>query len=116
MPSAVRRASTGWPCSASARAIPPAARRGLPRPRSAGASPAPARRTCARHETPKLILGGDFYAGYTIVDRLGLTAEIVPHVFGATNRFPLGMRGLYAYGRTGANVVAPNLFRYLEVK
>jgi hypothetical protein len=24
------------------------------------------------------------------------------------------MRGLYAYGRTGASVVAPNLFRYLE--
>jgi HK97 family phage major capsid protein len=64
----------------------------------------------------KLIIGGDFNAGYTIADRIGITAELIPHLFGATNRFPSGQRGLYVYGRTGANVVVQNAFRYLEVK
>jgi HK97 family phage major capsid protein len=64
----------------------------------------------------KIIIGGDFKAGYTIVDRIGMTAELIPHLFGATNRFPTGQRGIYAYWRTGANVVVANAFRYLEVK
>jgi HK97 family phage major capsid protein len=64
----------------------------------------------------KLIIAGDFKTGYTIVDRLGITAELIPHLFGVTNRFPLGQRGLYVYGRTGAGVVAVNALRYLEVK
>jgi HK97 family phage major capsid protein len=64
----------------------------------------------------KLIIRGDFRAGYTIVDRLGITAELIPHLFGATNRFPTGQRGFYVYGRTGAGVVVPNALRYLEVK
>jgi HK97 family phage major capsid protein len=64
----------------------------------------------------KIMLGGDFNTGYTIVDRIGMTAELIPHLFGATNRFPTGQRGLYTYWRTGANVVVANAFRYLEVK
>jgi HK97 family phage major capsid protein len=63
----------------------------------------------------KLIIGGDF-SNYVVVDRLGTTAELIPHLFGATNRFPSGQRGLYVYGRTGAGVSAVNAFRYLEVK
>jgi len=63
----------------------------------------------------KLIVAGDFRTGYKIVDRLGMTAEIIPHMLGA-NRLPLGTRGLYVYWRTGAAVVAQNAFRYLEVK
>jgi HK97 family phage major capsid protein len=63
----------------------------------------------------KLIIGGDFRTGYKIVDRLGLSAEILPHMLGS-NRLPLGVRGIYVYWRTGAGVVAVNAFRYLEVK
>jgi HK97 family phage major capsid protein len=63
----------------------------------------------------KLIIGGDFRTGYRIVDRLGMTAEVIPHMLG-TNRLPLGVRGIYVYWRTGAGVVAVNAFRYLEVK
>jgi HK97 family phage major capsid protein len=63
----------------------------------------------------KLIIGGDFRTGYKIVDRIGMTAELIPHMLG-TNRLPLGVRGLYCYWRTGAGVVAVNAFRYLEVK
>jgi HK97 family phage major capsid protein len=63
----------------------------------------------------KLIVGGDF-SNYLVVDRLGTTAELVPHLFGPTSRFPLGQRGLYIYGRTGAGCLVQNAFRYMEVK
>jgi HK97 family phage major capsid protein len=63
----------------------------------------------------KLFIAGDF-SGYTIVDRLGVTAELIPHIFGsAQGNLPTGQRGLYVYGRTGAGVTMPNAFRYLEV-
>ena len=58
----------------------------------------------------KIMIAGDFRTGYTIADRVGMSAELIPHLFGAT-RLPTGQRGLYAYWRTGANVVAPNAFR-----
>jgi predicted phage gp36 major capsid-like protein len=64
----------------------------------------------------KIGLYGDFKAGYQIADRLGITAELIPHLFGATDRFPTGQRGRYVYGRTGANVVVANALRYLETR
>jgi HK97 family phage major capsid protein len=64
----------------------------------------------------KLIIAGDFQAGYLIADRLGMSVELVPHLFGATSRFPKGQRGLFAIWRTGGGVLAQNAFRYLEVK
>lgn len=63
----------------------------------------------------KLLIGGDFATGYRIVDRIGMTVELIPHLFGGSGR-PTGQRGIFAYGRTGAGVVAPNALRYLEVK
>jgi hypothetical protein len=33
-------------------------------------------------------------SGFTIVDRLGAQIELIPRLFGATNRFPQGQRGL----------------------
>jgi HK97 family phage major capsid protein len=62
----------------------------------------------------KVLILGDF-SNYFIADRLGMTAELIPHLFGATNRYPTGQRGLYAYWRTGTVVAVPNAFRYLEV-
>ena len=50
----------------------------------------------------KILLGRDFRTGYKIVDRLGMQAELVPHMLGS-NRLPLGVRGLYCYWRTGAS-------------
>lgn len=64
----------------------------------------------------KLLIGGDFHTGYKVVDRLGMQSELIGHLMGTANQFPLGMRGLYVYWRTGAGVVAVNAFRYLEVK
>jgi HK97 family phage major capsid protein len=62
----------------------------------------------------KIAIYGDWNAGYTIVDRLGMTAEIVPHLVGA-NRRPTGQRGLVVWWRSGAKVVVPEALRYLEV-
>jgi HK97 family phage major capsid protein len=59
------------------------------------------------------LLYGDFRAGFRIADRLGMTAEIVTHLFGA-NRRPTGERGLFCYWRTGSKTVVPEALRYLE--
>ena len=63
----------------------------------------------------QLLVGGDFRSAFKIVDRIGMSVELVPHVMGANQR-PLGVRGLYAFWRTGSGVVALNALRYLEVK
>jgi HK97 family phage major capsid protein len=64
----------------------------------------------------KLMIVGNF-KGYKVVDRLaGVTVEVIPHLFSTANARPIGTRGLYAYWRTGAGVISPNHFRYLEVK
>jgi HK97 family phage major capsid protein len=62
----------------------------------------------------KLIIGGDFKTGYRVIDRLGLQAELIPHMLGST-RLPNGTRGLYCYWRSGAAVVAKGALRYMEV-
>jgi HK97 family phage major capsid protein len=63
----------------------------------------------------RVMIAGDFKAGFRIIDRLGSTAEIVPHVM-TTTGLPSGARGIYYYWRTGSAVVVPNALRYLEVK
>lgn len=50
---------------------------------------------------------------YLIVDRIGMTVELVPHLFGS-NRRPTGQRGLYAYWRNTGAVVDPNAWRVLS--
>ena len=55
----------------------------------------------------KSITIGDFGTGCKIVERLGMSVELIPHMLG-THRLPLGVRGLYVYWRTGAGVIAPN--------
>jgi HK97 family phage major capsid protein len=64
----------------------------------------------------KIMVAGDF-SGFTIVDRLGTTVEIIPHLFTASQGLlPSGQRGFYCMGRSGSGVTMPNAFRYLEVK
>jgi HK97 family phage major capsid protein len=41
---------------------------------------------------------------YLIYDRLGLSVEFVPNLFGTTNGRPTGQRGWLAHHRTGANL------------
>jgi HK97 family phage major capsid protein len=63
----------------------------------------------------KVAIFADWPNAFAIVDRIGLSVELVPHVFGASQR-PIGARGVYAYWRTGSGVLVANAARYLEVK
>ncbi|AKN17476.1 hypothetical protein MHAE_04370 [Mycobacterium haemophilum DSM 44634] len=64
-------------------------------------------------ENNYVLVYGDFQ-NFIIVDRVGSTVELVPHLFGA-NRRPTGQRGALLWFRTGSDVVIPNAFRLLSI-
>jgi predicted phage gp36 major capsid-like protein len=41
---------------------------------------------------------GDFEHGFRIFDRVGAQLELIPHLFGGSNRYPAGQRGAYVCG------------------
>ncbi|WP_341253686.1 phage major capsid protein [Euzebya pacifica] len=51
---------------------------------------------------------------FMIVDRVGATVEMIPHLFGS-NRRPTGQRGLYFYWRTTCGLTTINAARVLNV-
>ncbi len=55
------------------------------------------------------VLSGDFRQ-YAIVDRVGTSIEMIPHLFGASQR-PTAQRGFYMHWRVGADVLVPDAFR-----
>lgn len=55
------------------------------------------------------VLSGD-YNQYAIVDRIGASIEVIPHLFGASQR-PTAQRGFYMHWRVGADVLVPDAFR-----
>jgi len=57
----------------------------------------------------KIMIVGDFNY-FLIVDRIGMNVELIPHIFGAANRLPIGQRGLYAYWRNTSKVLSANAF------
>lgn len=59
-----------------------------------------------------LAVFGDF-SNYVIADRIGMTVEFVPHLFGANQR-PTNSRGWLAYVRHGADSVNDGAFRLLN--
>jgi HK97 family phage major capsid protein len=63
----------------------------------------------------KIVIYGD-WSGFTVVDRLGSTVEIVPQLFAAANLRPSGQRGIVYWWRSGSGVTKANALRYLEVK
>ena len=58
---------------------------------------------------------GDFDR-FVIVDRVGLSVELIPHLFATANNRPMGARAVYAYWRNTSEVVDANAFRKLTVK
>jgi HK97 family phage major capsid protein len=62
--------------------------------------------------TSKIAVFGDF-SQFVIVDRIGMNIEIAPMLFGASNRFPTGQRGLYAYWRNTSKVLDASAFQIL---
>ena len=57
---------------------------------------------------------GDF-SRYVIVDRVGLSVELVPHLFHTSNNRPSGSRGFLAWWRTGADSVDDGAFVLLDL-
>lgn len=74
----------------------------------------PAYRASAMPKSPtgRYLVLGDFRQ-FLIVDRIGMSVELVPHLFGANNRFPTGQRGIYARWRNTTKILVPNAFRVL---
>lgn len=60
----------------------------------------------------KILIFGDIAAGFEIADRIGMSVELVQHLFG-TNKRPTGERGLLAWWRTSSGVVNTNALRAL---
>lgn len=60
-----------------------------------------------------LAIFGDF-SNYVIADRVGMTVDFIPHLFGA-NRRPTGQSGWFAYYRVGADSVNDAAFRVYNV-
>lgn len=58
---------------------------------------------------------GDFDE-FLIAERLGMTVELIPTLFGKENVRPTGQRGLYAIWRNGSKVLNKAAFRGLKVK
>jgi HK97 family phage major capsid protein len=56
---------------------------------------------------------GDFDA-YVIADRLAMSVEVIPWLFGANNR-PTGQRGLWGWYRTGADSVNDGGLKVLRI-
>lgn len=56
---------------------------------------------------------GDF-SNYVVVQRAGMTVELVQHLFGTAANRPTGQRGWFAFARNGADVVNPGAFRLLS--
>ena len=59
------------------------------------------------------LIFGDF-SNYVVATRLGMTVELIPHLFGA-NRRPTGQRGWIAWYRVGADSLNDAAFRMLDV-
>jgi HK97 family phage major capsid protein len=68
----------------------------------------------------QILILGDFKK-FLIVDRIGMSIELIPHVFSTTTNsanvaMPQGERGIYALWRNSSQVLVPNAFRYLQVR
>lgn len=61
-----------------------------------------------------LLFVGD-WSKYVIVDRVGMTVELVPHLFHTGNNRPSGQRGLIAWWRTGAELIDDNAIVTLSI-
>lgn len=61
-----------------------------------------------------VMLFGDF-KHFLIVDRIGMTVELIPHLFGA-NRRPTGQRGVYAVWMNNSKILVPSAFKRLIMK
>lgn len=62
--------------------------------------------------TQYALVVGDF-SHFLIVQRAGMTVELVQHLFDPTTGRPIGQRGWYAYARVGHDALDTNAFRII---
>jgi hypothetical protein len=48
-----------------------------------------------------------------VMSFFGAQIELIPHLFGATNRFPIGQRGILYIWRSSSGVTKPNALRLI---
>jgi HK97 family phage major capsid protein len=60
-----------------------------------------------------LLVVGDFQ-NFVVAQRAGMSVELIPHLFGATNARPTNQRGFFATARHGFDAVNDNAFRLLQ--
>ncbi len=60
-----------------------------------------------------VLLFGDF-SQFLILDRIGMSVELVPHLMGSAGR-PNGQRGVYATWRNNSKVLVPEAFKVLNI-
>ena len=70
-------------------------------------------------DTNDILLIGDF-SRFLIVDRIGMTVELIPHLFQQTTAgsgvgLPTGQRGIYAHWHNNCEILDDNAFRLLRV-
>ena len=61
-----------------------------------------------------VLILGDF-RNYVIADRVGMSVELIPHLFATANNLPSGQRGFYAHWRVGADSVNDAAFSMLDI-
>ena len=57
---------------------------------------------------------GDFNQ-FMIIDRVGMSVELIPHLFHTFNSLPSGQRGLFAYWRNTSDVTVAAAFKHLRI-
>lgn len=58
---------------------------------------------------------GDIGEAFSIIDRLGMTVELIPHLFHTSNNLPSGQRGIYGRWRVGSVLTNADAARVLNV-
>jgi HK97 family phage major capsid protein len=72
--------------------------------------------TSATETTGSSVLTFGDFSEFTIIDRIGMNVEVVPHVFGTANNRPLGRRALFAYWRNTSDVRTAGAFKTLKIR
>lgn len=53
---------------------------------------------------------------FLLYDRIGLSVELIPHLFATGNNRPSGQRGWFAHWRSGSNTTVDTAFRVLQAE
>jgi HK97 family phage major capsid protein/HK97 family phage prohead protease len=69
--------------------------------------------TAALTTAGSVLIIGDF-RHFLILDRVGMSVDLIPHLFGTANNRPTGQSGLYAFWRNSSQVLAWQAFRTLK--